>query len=109
MSKHMDKWAQIHRPEGHPALAGHMDTMVVSHTTGHTALRDMWTQWLQGTDPGHGVQGQGKGAFWHDCTGIVRRGQWGLVWRHLGATPMQNPSGTQSVFHTLLSSFTTSS
>lgn len=30
MSKHMDKWAQIHRPEGHPALAGHMDTMVVS-------------------------------------------------------------------------------
>ncbi|XP_074198862.1 uncharacterized protein LOC123616494 isoform X2 [Camelus bactrianus] len=27
MSKHVDKWAQIHRPEGHPASAGHMDTM----------------------------------------------------------------------------------
>lgn len=31
MSKHMDKWAQIHRPEGHPASAGHMDTVGVSH------------------------------------------------------------------------------
>lgn len=29
MSKHMDKWAQSHRPERHPASAEHMDTMVV--------------------------------------------------------------------------------
>lgn len=31
MSKRMDKWAQSHRPEEHPASAGHMDTMVVSY------------------------------------------------------------------------------
>lgn len=29
MNKHMEKWAQSHRPERHPASAEHTDTMVV--------------------------------------------------------------------------------
>lgn len=54
------------------------------------------------------AKGQGKGTFWHDCIGIKRRGWRELVWGRLGTTLTQTLV-VQSVFHTLLSSFTTSS
>ena len=86
-SKHVDKWAQIHRPEEHPVSAGHMDTMVVSYRP----------QGTHGLDGHRGqpwamdCEGQGKGAFWHDCTGIVRRGRWGQ--------PMRRPQGSVRLPH----------
>lgn len=75
-------------------------------TTRDTVLWDIWTQRLWGIGPGHGMQGGG---------GLLARLHWnhekrveGGVWGCLRAAPMQT-LGAQSVCHTLLSSFTTSS
>lgn len=55
-------------------------------------LQDMWTRRPQ-ERPRPRSSRNGGGAFWHNRTGIVRRGWCGLVCRHLGAAPTLIPRG----------------
>lgn len=63
MSKHVDKWAQIHRPEGHQPQLDTWTQCGIILTTGdswHYGTRELTAT---GADPGHGVQGMGEGPF----------------------------------------------
>lgn len=100
--------AQIYRPEDTQPLLTHEHKGGVIWTTRDTVLWDIWAQRLRGTGPGHGMQGAREG-------GLLARLHWNHEKRVEGVgleVPEGSPRralGAQSVCHTLLSSFTTSS
>lgn len=108
LQRHTGKWdTGSHNTEHEPQAQGHTQPLLKTWTQwwyytdhkGHTVLWDTCTQWPQGIGPGHRAQGTGKGAFWHDCTGTMRRGGgWcGAACRQ----PHADPSGGVSLSSTL--------
>lgn len=93
MSKHMDKWAQIQRPDGYLTLARHMDTIVVSYTPqGTYGTKGHMDSMATGDRPRPwSARNRERGLLARLHWNCEKRAVGVLVWRHLGAAPMQTP------------------